>query len=193
MKRISEKGYNIIRNAKSFMFIEPDMAKRIRYIEFDIENYLPNEISKGDYLKTKYGKNFRSILNNLKNNLNTSVAMTEENEVIVSLFSDNFVYKFDNNGLLVDKTALLSEASIYSIAVDDGKLWCVYPTLHSVQVYSLDDWSMTKKIGRKGVNDNGDIFTFPENIFFEGSIAYVSDMGNKRVATVNSLYKFGSI
>lgn len=119
------------------------------------------------------------------------VATSSDGRVFIADTSADkvFVYKDGRAVALLGKTGEFEAAS--GIALDEKRnlIYVVDAKKHQVNVYSLNDYSYLRTIGKRGEKDGE--FNFPTNIAIdrEGRI-YVVDTGNFRVQVFDSEGRF---
>lgn len=182
MKLISQKGWSIVPKDNSFLYYEMnDRGEDIGYFRYSLGRVI--EINKDTYSREKFGLGYKNILK-FFDNIPTlpSYVIMEDNSIITAEFKDSYIYKFDKNGnLLWINNSMGEYDSIYSIAYNNGFLWCVYPVSNIIKKFSLNTFQEVLSIGER---QNG-IFSYPEFAIVYDDILYVCEMGNYRICTVD--------
>lgn len=133
-----------------------------------------NIISREEYLKAKFGDNYVKILPLLEDENETCIKLKDW-YILCCGFRNFFFQWFDSNGNLVKKREDIGSDSIYGFDVDDiGNIWYVMPTVNAVVQFSL-------KENRELYHSHE--FNYPEDIKIYDNIAYISDMGSRRILT----------
>lgn len=155
--------------------------KYMKYREGAIE-----AITLDAYYKARYGENYERIMAYFKD-WSTSRAIGHDGSVYVCHYQESIICKFDSKGSLVRKYEEMGKVdTIYDIAVHGNSIWCAYPTSHTIKRFSLEDGSLEVSLSEEGLEmDTGTIFSFPESLSKHGDTLYVSDMGNRRVCSVD--------
>lgn len=141
------------------------------------------KITERDYIKAKYLRDFK-----LKNSDDAIAHLTNGN-TIRCFFQDSIIKEYDQDNQVIrtfpQETAMMT---IYHLDSDEhDNIWFVEPTVHRVAQLDFSTGKLLFELGGTW-EDNGEL-DHPEDIKVYGDLAFVSDMGNKRVVTINLLTK----
>ena len=141
-----------------------------------VEEY---EISERDYIRAKYLRDFK-----LKNSDDSIGHLTNRN-TIRCFYQDSIIREYDQNNEVIrtfpEETAMMT---IYHLDTDErDNIWFVEPTVHRVAQLEYPTGKLLFELGGTW-EENGEL-NHPEDIKIYGDHAFIGDMGNKRIATIN--------
>ena len=152
-----------------------------RFFKTDLIKSL--EVKEAEYNEIKYGSSV------LPSHDGESVVILDNGNTLRCDYQLTLVREFDHNGKLIrELPSEMTMMTIYSIAVDlDGFIWTAEPTVNRLAQFDFNTGEMIYKIG--GEFNNNDEFECPEDIISIDKYLYVSDMGKRRIAKLDTVTK----
>ncbi len=185
MKRIfSGEVYEIISQNGSMVFTyckkANDNGVLIGYKMISDEKYEPTDVAKNIYLLSKFGSNYRASSELCSNYVKARTA--ELPSGVLCLLSDiGKTYLVDQNGMPIWSGALSYKGeNPADIAVYKNNLWACYKEANVLLRFNLSTMREELRIGGKNSPFSG-----PVNIFVEGNIATISNMGSNKLLDVD--------
>lgn len=175
MKLISKDGYGTFEREGSIYFNNV----RIFY-KYDFKQV--TEITKEDYIIQKYGEE-----NQYWKKPFDKMVKLKNGDFITTFYQDNEIRLHHPNGKvkkIIEKINAPFRLGIYGMSIDRNEnLWIAVPVEHYVGKFNIDTEEELFSINGKDLEPT--IFDHPENVIVINDFAYVSDMGNKRIAKIN--------
>ncbi|MCB0750243.1 MAG: hypothetical protein KDC52_02085, partial [Ignavibacteriae bacterium] len=178
MYLIDSNGYNIVVQNNSLKYA----IGHDNYCEFDFRQ--TKEISQIEYLKAKYGDQNKNteIINHSYSKLSNGTFVT------VNYTKDNLVRLHSPDGEVLkvyENIKSNTGTEINDITVDqNGNIWIVSAMEHFAGQFDVNGDILFKIEGKRNM-EPGEL-DFPEAITTIGEFLYISDMGNRRIAQLDS-------
>jgi hypothetical protein len=138
-----------------------------------------HEITEQEYIRVKYLRDFK-----LKDS-DDSIGHLTNGNTIRCFYQDSIIREYDQNNEVIrtfsEETAMMT---IYHLDTDErDNIWFVEPTVHRVAQLDYSTGKLLFELG--GTWEEDGELNHPEDIKIYGDHAFVSDMGNQRIVTVN--------
>jgi hypothetical protein len=177
MKNIHKNGYDLFVRW-SYLFFQ---TVEWKYFSFNGLEIL--QIQTDEFLSSKFGAEYLKILPYLEEGYNEKVLLLEWGVILTCGYRDFYFQWFSRDWALIKKKENIWFNSIYAIAIDkDNRIFYTIPTASYVWIFSLEEdkeilpYSDYKFLG---------IFDYPEDIKIYWNEAYISNMGNNKLMTMN--------
>ncbi len=158
--------------------LEDKIVVGYKMLSFDTGNF--SDVAKNIYLLTKFGSNYKMIINYCKNYILTKSILLPNGKV--------FLLKNDGEAMLIDTDAtLVWEGSLTyrgciarDVAVYKSSLWTAFSDCNALLRYNLSTMREELRIG-----GNNSPFNNPKSLFIKDETAIISNQNSKNLVGIN--------
>ncbi len=185
MKQIFEGTvFDILQTQNGILFsyhkdtVEDKIVVGYKMLSFDTGRF--SDVAKNIYLMTKFGSNYKVILNYCKNYILTKAIVLPNGKV--------FILKNDGEAMLIDNDAspiwqgdLIYRGCIANdVAIYKSSLWTAFSNCNVLLRYNLSTMREELRIG-----GNNSPFDKPKSLFLKGDTAIISNQNSKKLVGIN--------
>lgn len=157
---------------------EENVIVAYKMISFDNGRF--TDVAKNIYLMTKFGNNYKAVVNTCDNYITTKSIVLPNGKVFL-LSSDGNARLLDNNASVIWSGSLLYRSCTPSDIVLFGNvLWVSFSDCNALLRYNLTTMREELRIG-----GNKSPFDKPRDLFLEGDSVTVSNQGSGKLTRVN--------
>ena len=158
--------------------LEENVVVAYKMISFDNGRF--TNIAKNIYLITKFGNNYKAVINNCDNYITTKSIVLPNGKVFL-LLSDGTAKLLDNDGSPIWTGSLVYRSCTPSdILLHNDALWACYADCDVLLRYNLATMREELRIG-----GNRSPFDKPCDMFLEGDKAMVSNSGSNNLVQID--------
>lgn len=158
--------------------LEDKIVIGYKMLSFDTGRF--SDVAKNVYLVTKYGHNYKSVINYCNNYILTRAIVLPNSKV--------FILKIDGEAMLLDADAspvwqgsLTYRGCVANdITVYKNTLWAAYGECNVLLRYNLFNMREELRIG-----GNHSPFDKPKSLYLKGDTAIISNQGSQKLISVN--------
>lgn len=158
--------------------IDENVLVAYKMVNFDTGRF--TDVAKNIYLVTKFGNNYKAIINNCDNYITVKSILLPNGKVFL-LSADGTAQLLDTDATPIWKGDMIYRKSTPSdIVLYNNSLWVSYPESNALVRYNLATMREELRIG--GANSP---FNKPRSMFLEGNCVTVSNQESGRLISVN--------
>ena len=158
--------------------IDENVLVAYKMVNFDTGRF--TDVAKNIYLVTKFGNNYKAIINNCDNYITVKAILLPNGKVFL-LSADGTAQLLDTDATPIWKGDMIYRKSTPSdIVLYNNSLWVCYPESNALVRYNLATMREELRIG--GVNSP---FDKPRSMFLEGNCVTVSNQESGKLIKVN--------
>lgn len=158
--------------------IDQNIVVAFKMLSF--ENGRMTDIAKNIYLLTKFGNNYKAVIENCDNYITVKSILLPNSKVFL-LSSDGEAQLIDTDGTPIWKGILSYRGfNASDIVLYKNTLWACYSDSNVMVRYNLANMREELRIG-----GNKSPFNKPKNLFIEGNTVTVSNQGSQKLTQVN--------
>ena len=158
--------------------IDENVLVAYKMVNFDTGRF--TDVAKNIYLVTKFGNNYKAIINNCDNYITVKSILLPNGKVFL-LSADGTAQLLDTDATPIWKGDMIYRKSTPSdIILYNNSLWVSYPESNALVRYNLATMREELRIG--GANSP---FNKPRSMFLEGNCVTVSNQESGRLISVN--------
>ncbi len=185
MKKIFEgEVYEILPLSNGIVFsyckdvIDENIVVAFKMLSFDTGRF--TDIAKNIYLLTKFGNNYKAIMENCDNYITVKSTVLPNSKVFL-LSTDGQAQLIDTDGTPIWK-GIMSYKGVNAsdVILYKNSLWACYTDSNVMVRYNLSTMREELRIG-----GNKSPFNKPKSLFIEDNTATVSNQGSKKLNQIN--------
>lgn len=158
--------------------IDQNVVVAFKMLSFETGRF--TDIAKNIYLLTKFGNNYKAVIENCPNYITVKSILLPNSKVFL-LSQDGEAQLIDTDGTPIWKGILAYRGFKASdIVLYKNSLWACYFDSNVMVRYNLSTMREELRIG-----GNKSPFNKPKSLFIEGSCVTVSNQGSKKLTQVN--------
>ena len=158
--------------------IDQKVVVAFKMLSFETGRF--TDIAKNIYLLTKFGNNYKAVVENCENYITVKSIILPNSKVFL-LSQNGEVQLIDTDGTPIWKGSLNYRGFTPSDIVPyNNSLWACYGEINSIVRYNLSTMREELRIG-----GNKSPFCGPKSLFIEGNCVTVSNFGSKNLTEVN--------
>lgn len=158
--------------------LEDKIVVGYKMLSFDTGRF--SDVAKNVYLVTKYGHNYKAVINYCNNYILTRAIVLPNSKV--------FILKIDGEAMLLDADATpiwqgsltYRSCTASDITVYKNALWAAYSECNVLLRYNLFNMREELRIG-----GNHSPFDKPRGLYLKGDTAIISNLGSQKLVGVN--------
>ncbi len=185
MKTVFEgEVYEILPQSNGIIFsyckdiIDQNVVVAFKMLSFDTGRF--TDIAKNIYLLTKFGNNYKAVMENCDNYITVKSILLPNSKVFL-LSTDGTAQLIDTDGTPIWKGLLSYRgANASDIVLYKNSLWTCYADSNVMVRYNLATMREELRIG-----GNKSPFDKPKSLFIEGNTVTVSNQGSQKLTQVN--------
>ncbi len=185
MKTIFEgEVYEILPQSNGIIFsyckdvIDENVVVAFKMLSFDTGRF--TDIAKNIYLLTKFGNNYKSVIENCDNYITVKSIILPNSKVFL-LSTDGTAQLIDTDGTPIWKGSLSYRGvNASDIVLYKNSLWASYCDSNVMVRYNLATMREELRIG-----GNKSPFSKPKSLFIEGNTVTVANQGSQKLTQVN--------
>lgn len=153
---------------------------KVTFHFFDQEIHISEPVTKSTYLQAKFGKSYRSIVEQLGDFISCDTSFFHNGAVAV-LYKSGDLNIFSASGKLILKSELTyQDAVIECPAVDEKNIWFVVPERNAVVNYSPAEQSVLLRIG----GGKSKAFDYPISVTKVLDTLFVCNKNSRKIRTI---------
>lgn len=158
--------------------IDDNVIVAFKMLSFDNGRF--TDVAKNIYLLTKFGNNYKMVVDNCDNYITVKSIILPNSKVFL-LSADGLAQLIDTDGIPIWKGMLSYRTYTASdIVLYKSCLWACYSECNAMLRYNLNTMREELRIG-----GNRSPFNKPKSLFVEGENVIVSNQGSQKLTKVN--------
>lgn len=142
---------DIVPFEQGFIYIDKEVLEngsiKASFFAYDGETETFSPVSRRFYFETKFGLNYKQIVEHIKDFINCDCVLLSGKRAAV-LMHDGTFFVFDSNGNPLKKTKIFyQDVPACSLVIDNKTFWCAVPENNAIVNYSPEEERVLMRVG----------------------------------------------